>query len=194
MSRVQLSVRATFKCRTDDTYVTWYQTVFEMIDMRSFSNLWYWIALAVLWSTASRWILGVPFDMVQRASRQGGQAEIDLADMVRINVNRLTFVMDQSGHWLTGFTMAMLTTLLVVGFWYDFEFAQAVLFLAFPASLIGAMNVWTAYRIRERNLAGDALIRIMTRHRLVTQIIGVISIFVTALYGMAQNILVTGPL
>ncbi len=174
--------------------MTWYQTVFEMIDMRSFSNLWYWIALAVLWSTASRWILGVPFDMVQRAGRQGGQADIDLADMVRINVNRLNFVMDQSGHWLTGFTMAALTSLLILGFWYDFEFAQAVLFLAFPASLIGALNVLTARRIRERNAAGEELIKMMTRHRLVTQIIGVISIFVTALYGMAQNILVTGPL
>ena len=43
-------------------------------------------------------------------------------------------------------------------------------------------------------MAGEDLIKIMTRHRLVTQIIGVISIFITALYGMAQNILVTGPL
>ncbi|MCU0909379.1 MAG: component of SufBCD complex, partial [Rhodobacteraceae bacterium] len=30
----------------------WYLTVFEVIDMRSFSNLWYWIGLAVLWSSA----------------------------------------------------------------------------------------------------------------------------------------------
>ncbi len=30
----------------------WYATVFELIDMRSFSNLWYWIALAVVWYAA----------------------------------------------------------------------------------------------------------------------------------------------
>ena len=24
-------------------------TIFEVIDMRSFSNLWFWIALAVVW-------------------------------------------------------------------------------------------------------------------------------------------------
>jgi hypothetical protein len=47
--------------------------VFEVIDMRSFSNLWYWIALAVLWSSTSHWVLGVPFDMIQRARRRAGR-------------------------------------------------------------------------------------------------------------------------
>ena len=47
--------------------------------MRSFSNLWYWIALAVLWSTVSHWVLGVPFDMVQRAApATAGRRETDL--------------------------------------------------------------------------------------------------------------------
>ena len=80
----------------------WYQTVFEMIDMRSFSNLWFWISLAVMWSTASHWVLGVPFDMVLRAKRVGGQTEIDLEDLVRINTNRLLHVGRVSGLWLLG--------------------------------------------------------------------------------------------
>jgi hypothetical protein len=67
----------------------WYRTLFEVIDMRSFSNLWYWIAIAVTWSTVSHWVLGVPFDMLQRARRQGGQADADFETMVRINANRL---------------------------------------------------------------------------------------------------------
>ncbi len=46
----------------------------------SFSNLWYWIALAVMWSSTSHWVLGVPYDMIQRARREGGQAEADLED------------------------------------------------------------------------------------------------------------------
>ncbi|MEM9756043.1 MAG: component of SufBCD complex, partial [Pseudomonadota bacterium] len=32
----------------------------DVIDLRSFSNLWYWIVLAVFWSSASHWGLGVP--------------------------------------------------------------------------------------------------------------------------------------
>ncbi|MEM0949478.1 MAG: component of SufBCD complex [Pseudomonadota bacterium] len=172
----------------------WYQAVFELIDMRSFSNLWYWIALAVLWSTASHWVLGVPFDMVHRAGRDGGQAEDELADFVRINVSRILYVADRSGHWLIALTAAGLTVLITLGFFYDVEFAQAVFFLIGPMAIIGGMTVLTCRRIRKRDDAGEALRKTMSRHRLATQIIGVISIFITALWGMAQNLLVTGPL
>ncbi len=47
--------------------------IFDLIDMRSFSNLWYWIALAVTWSSTSHWVLGVPFDMVLRARRKAAR-------------------------------------------------------------------------------------------------------------------------
>ena len=62
-----------------------YQVLFELIDMRSFSNLWYWIMLAVMWSSASHWVLGVPFDVISRARRQGGALQDDLETLVRIN-------------------------------------------------------------------------------------------------------------
>lgn len=170
----------------------WYDTVFELIDMRSFSNLWYWIAVAVLWSTASHWILGVPFDLVQRAGRHGGQAETDLEDLIRINLNRILYVMSQSGHWLIALIAALLTSLVTLGFWYDFEFAQAVFFLAFPMSIIGLLNVWTGRRIQARSAQGELLRKILSRHRMATQVIGMISIFITGLFGMAQNMLVVG--
>jgi hypothetical protein len=43
--------------------------VTEVIDLRSFSNLWYWIVLAILWSSLSHWTLGVPYHIVARARR-----------------------------------------------------------------------------------------------------------------------------
>lgn len=89
----------------------WYSTVFELIDMRSFSNLWFWIALAVMWSTTSHWVLGVPWDMVLRAQREGGQYEEDLLDIVRINTNRLLHIGTVSGLWLLGFACFFLTML-----------------------------------------------------------------------------------
>jgi hypothetical protein len=165
-----------------------------MIDMRSFSNLWYWIAVAVLWSTSSHWILGVPFDMVQRAARHGGQAEIDLTDMVRINVNRILYVMRFAGSWLLAINMALLTTLALLGFLYNVEFAQAVFLLAAPMSLVIAINLWTARRIEVDQPRGRALFKRMARHRLMTQGVGVLSIFVTALWGTYHNLLVVGPL
>lgn len=165
----------------------WHQTVFELIDLRSFSNLWFWIALAVMWSSASHWVLGVPFDMVLRAKRNGGQSEIDLEDMVRINTNRLLYVGRVSGLWLVGFTCFVLTGLVVLGFWYDNEFAQAVFLLMFPLSLVGLMSLSTAARIQEEHISGALLYKRLARHRVYTQAIGVVSIFVTSIWGMYQN-------
>ena len=171
----------------------WYQTLFELIDMRSFSNLWFWIVLAVVWSTASHWVLGVPYDMVLRARRHGGQAEVDLEDMVRINGNRLLYIAQVSGLWLAGFACFFLTMLVLLGFVYAFEFAQAVFLLAFPMSMVGALSLSTARLIQQEGATGEQLIKRLNRHRTYTQIIGMISIFVTALWGMYQNVTL-GPL
>jgi hypothetical protein len=166
----------------------WYQTLFEQIDMRSFSNLWFWIVLAVVWSTTSHYGVGVPFDMVLRAKRHGGQAEIDLEDLVRINSNRLLFIAQMSGLWIAGFACFFLTILGLLGFVYGNEFSQSVVFLAFPLSIVGLLSLSTARLIQEEDARGEQLLKRLMRHRLYSQIIGMISIFVTAMWGMLQNL------
>jgi len=168
----------------------WYQTLFELIDMRSFSNLWFWIVLAVVWSTTSHWVLGVPYDMVQRAKRQGDDAQVDLEDIVRINVNRLLYIAHVSGLWLAGFACFALTMLALLGFVYGMEFAQAVFLLALPLSVVGLLSLSTARLIHSEGSAGELLFKRLNRHRLYTQIIGMAAIFVTALWGMYQNVTV----
>lgn len=165
----------------------WYKTVYELIDLRSFSNLWFWIALAVMWSSASHWVLGVPYDMVTRARQHGGDTNEDLEDMVRINVRRLLFIVRVSGPWIIGFAAFLITALIVLGFYYWVEFAQALFLLAAPMALVGALSLHTARKIVAKNLSGADLQRQLTRHRMVIQGIGMISIFVTALWGMWQN-------
>lgn len=167
--------------------VDWYETVFELIDMRSFSNLWYWIALAVLWSTASHWVLGVPYDMVVRARRNGGQTAADLEALVGINVRRLIFIGHVSGMWLVTLMATVLTSLTILGFVYSVEFAQALWCLLLPMSLVGALSLHTAHRIERHEDAGPALWRRLSRHRIAVQAIGMVSIFFTALWGMWQN-------
>jgi len=169
----------------------WYAKVFELIDMRSFSNLWYWIALAVVWSTASHKVIGVPWDMVHKAAKLSGQAETDLEDLVRISCNRLLYIAAMSGLWLVVLGSGLLTALVILGFWYWVEFAQALFLLAFPMTLVGLLSINTARIIRDSNLAGEALRRRLMRHRVTTQFIGMISIFITALWGMYQNISVS---
>ncbi|HCY98505.1 MAG: component of SufBCD complex [Rhodobacterales bacterium RIFCSPHIGHO2_02_FULL_62_130] len=165
----------------------WYDVIFDLIDMRSFSNLWYWIVLAVMWSSVSHWVLGVPFDMISRARRYGGQAQADLEALVRITTGRLLHITRTAGSMLIAVAAFMVTMLLVLGFYYDVEFAQAVLFLLVPMILVTSLSLRAALRIETGQFEGQALDRLLARHRITTQLIGMVSIFVTSLFGMWQN-------
>lgn len=155
--------------------------------MRSFSNLWYWIVLAVLWSTASHWVLGVPFDMISRARRHGEAAQDDLETMIRINTGRMLYIVRTAGLWLVAIWTFVLTILVLLGFVYDIEFAQAVLFLYVPFSILMLLSVRTSTLIEAGENTGEALHRRLLRHRVATQVLGMLAIFVTSLFGMYQN-------
>lgn len=167
------------------------QTIFDLIDMRSFSNLWYWIALAVVWSTASHWVLGVPFDMVLRARRKGGQAEADMLTLTTVNARRLTTIGREAGMMLALVVSFLLSVMVVLGFGYGFEFAQAIALLAVPLALVGLMSLRTALRL-EPMLAGEPraeeVMRALSRHRIAVQAVGLVAITLTAMWGMFQNL------
>ena len=142
-----------------------------------------------MWSTTSHWVLGVPWDMAMRAKKKvSDQSAVDFEDLVRINVNRIIYVVEESGVLLVGFAFFLLTILCLIGFVYMNQFAQSVFLLAFPMSLVGLLTAYTAFTIRKRDLHGDALIKRLHGHRLITQLMGVLAIFVTAMWGMWQNI------
>lgn len=164
------------------------QTMRELIDLRSFSNLWFWIALAVTWSSASHWVVGVPIDMVHRARRHGGRTMQDLEDLARVHVNRRLFIARVSGVWILGFMCFVLSGLAVLGFGFAIEFAQAVFLLAFPMSIVSLVSLRTAGLIDRDQARGEALCKRLTACRMQIQLIGVVAIFVTALWGMYQNL------
>ncbi len=172
--------------------MSWHEGIIELIDMRSFSNLWYWIALAVMWSTTSHWVIGVPYDMVLRAQRRGGQAEVDLEDLVRIHTNRLLFISQISGLWILGLACFVLTLLATLGFYYWIEFAQALFLLLFPLAIVGLLSLSTARLIVQERASGALLRKRLSKHRLIIQAIGIVSIFVTSLFGMFQNMSISG--
>ena len=171
----------------------WYESVFEVIDMRSFSNLWYWIALAVLWSSVSHWILGVQHDAILRARRRTPDTALaDLHDLTRINTNRILFIAEVSGTWLALFGSAAVTMLGLSAFLYNVEISQAVFLMFAPMIVLAGLTVRTARKIQMRELQGDDLIKLLLRHRFATQLVGIVAIFITAMYGMYRN-LYTGP-
>ncbi|MEL7299707.1 MAG: component of SufBCD complex [Pseudomonadota bacterium] len=170
-----------------------YTTLMEVIDFRSFSTVWYWMVLAVIWSSASYFVLGVPYDMIQRAKRHGGEAQDDLETLVALKVRRLLLIGEVSGLWVMGFVCFFLTALALLGFVYDLEIAQALFLIFGPLSLVGGMALSTAVRINRGANHGEALHRALARQRLGTQVVGIVAIFVTAMFGMYQN-LQLGPL
>ncbi len=165
-----------------------YELVTEVIDMRSFSNLWFWIALAVFWSMASHWVMGVPYDMIIRARRYGGQSQEDLETITGINARRIATIINMAGLWIVAFSMFTLAGLGTLAVWYRVEFAQAVFCLFLPMLIIAAMSVRTARWISAEQPQGKALIRGLTIHRLIIQGIGIVAILITSMWGMWMNL------
>jgi hypothetical protein len=163
-------------------------TLIEAIDLRSFSSLWYWIAQAVLWSGLSHWVLGVPYDLILRARRLRGAAEDDLRDLVRINAARRVSLADAAGPLLPAGTFFVLTVLLLLGFAYRIEFAQAVVLMLLPVSLVMALSLRAARRALAVLPDTAPLYPLLWRHRLACQVIGVAAIFVAAMWGMGRNL------
>lgn len=164
------------------------QTALDVIDLRSFSNLWYWIALAALWSSVSHWVLGVPHDMIQRARRGDTTSEKDVEDLVRININRLMHVVDTGALVLVALAAFWLSALVVLAFYYSIEFAQAVFFLMAPLMLVGVVSVRSSRLILAGESSGETLFRRLIIHRRTVQVIGMVSITVTAFYGTWKNL------
>ncbi|SDX41319.1 component of SufBCD complex [Roseicitreum antarcticum] len=163
------------------------EVVFRLIDLRSFSNIWFWVVLAVMWSTLSHFVIGVPFDLVQRARRRGGQALSDLETLAHIQARRRVQLFASAGPAMVGVGAAGLSMLLVLGFLYGVELAQAVFLLLGPASLTALMGLRIARAIAERGEMGNDLIRRLSRHRFLVQGLGMAAIFLTAIWGMWQN-------
>ncbi|MCB1360220.1 MAG: component of SufBCD complex [Rhodobacter sp.] len=164
-------------------------SLFSTIDLRSFSNVWFWLVLAVAWSNASHFLLGVPFDLVQTARRKGGEAMADFETLARIQSRRRMQIMERAGVWLVAFWMAVLSALAVLGFRYGLEFAQALVLLLGPLTLAAWLTLRLAARI-DRGLypEGDAMARAFGRQRILVQAIGLFTILVTTMWGMWQNL------
>lgn len=156
--------------------------------MRSFSSLWYWITLAVMWSTASHWVMGVPFDLINRARKAEQGPGDDIAILAQINARRLLDISRHGGSWLIGAVCFALTILIMMSVVYRIELAQALLCMAAPLGLVGYLSLRLALRIETEAPSGAALLRLLMRHRFVVQLIGMLAIFFTALFGMYHNI------
>lgn len=159
-------------------------TILYLIDFRTFSNIWYWLAVMVTWATVSHWVIGVPFDMIYRARRQGGQAAQDLETLVAINVRRLLTITGTPALMLAGMGAFVITAAGMLGFVYRLELAQGLFCLAFPLVFVGLVTLRTCQRFAVEQPTGPDLAKALFRLRFWIQLIAMTAIFCTALLGM----------
>ena len=108
-----------------------------MIDFRTFSSIWYWMAVAVTWAVVSHWILGVPLDVIIRARRAGSPARDDLMVLFDVHVRRFNMIDDWIGTFVIALTAFVLSALALFGFYYGVELAQGLFLLGFPLTIVG---------------------------------------------------------
>lgn len=155
-----------------------------LIDFRTFSNIWYWLAVMVTWAVATHWVIGVPFDMVVRARRQGGQAAQDLDILVAINLRRLLTLSGTPAVILVGIGAFVVTAAAMLGFVYGLELAQGLFCLAFPLVFVAFLTWRSCQRLALDQPTGPALIRALVRLRFWIQLIAITALFCTALLGI----------
>ncbi|WP_108814255.1 hypothetical protein [Loktanella sp. Alg231-35] len=162
----------------------WTDGIVRIIELNTFSNVWYWLIVVGIWSVVSNWLIGVPFDMLFRARRYGTAELADVEGLVDIHVRRIAAYHHSFGHWLIGLIAFVLSGVGFAGFYYGLELGQGLFVLGAPLCLIGAINVRLALELNQTPLAGKDLVHRLFRVRLWTQIIAMVTMFFTAMYGM----------
>ncbi len=160
------------------------ENIFSLINMRSFSSLWFWIVIAIYWSSVSRAVLSAPHDLILRARKGDPTSLDDLHALVGIHVRRSLEFARRAGHWMLAFYTAMMTLIVILAVQYRLELAQALLLLFVPMLFVRLLALRLAFRIERANLRGPDLCRALLHYRFWVQMLGICSIFVTSVWGM----------
>ncbi|WBU52152.1 hypothetical protein [Paracoccus sp. SCSIO 75233] len=173
--------------------------LFSILDARSFSSPWFWLVLFAVWTLSGRGVLGVPNDVLGDAGRalRREPAEAEPEEAVLL-LNWLSLQLPRwqigrtGGAVLTAAICFGLSALLLLGFRYGLEMAQALTLLALPVALLFVLRVRLAQKLRPvltaaergapvRDAAAAAIKRINT-YRILHTLISVLAVMVTTLY------------
>ena len=166
----------------------WTEAIARVVTLDTFGNVWFWAAVVVAWAVACHWLIGVPFDMLIRARRGGAQEMQDLETLVDINVRRIIWFQKIAGEGAAAFAAFFLAGLGLLAIGYRVEWAIGALVLGVPLTGVAVFNLLLAKSLYEAPLYGAELLARMLKVRVRTQILAAISLFFTAVFGMAFNI------
>ncbi|MCA8878437.1 MAG: component of SufBCD complex [Rhodobacteraceae bacterium] len=163
-------------------------TIFQFIDLRSFSDVWYWLMLGVVWTRVMHAPMGVPAELIHRARRGSPEAADDLARLTAIRVRHERDVARALGAWRVAFWSCALTACGLAAYLYFVEFAQAVFLLLAPYALVRLLVARTAARMDAAMPSDDALVRAHLRLRRQVQVVVLPAVFLSAVWGMGYNL------
>lgn len=164
----------------------WYELLFSMISTRSFSVLWFWIALIGFWTVVTRRVMGVPHDLVL-AARLDARAADDVLWLARFDVRRrLALPAVQRVAMVAGaaFVLSALLALALSGL----EAAQALLLMLAPWVGIEGMRHRLAHRLDAEAPDARTLVHRLVWHRIAVQGVATLSVSATLLWGAWHNL------
>ncbi|MDH2326180.1 component of SufBCD complex [Cereibacter sp. SYSU M97828] len=152
--------------------------------MRSFSSIWYWLVVVGLWMWTAQRVLGVPLDLIMHVHRhpEDERAERDMRDLLRVNAERAAAVPGVLNVAVAAFLLSAIVALSFAGL----EMAQAVACIAVPMAVVVLLRMRLARRIS--GMGTIAATKALIWHRMFVQMIAMVSIFSTAVWGMFRNL------
>ncbi|TJZ91595.1 hypothetical protein FA743_10890 [Paracoccus gahaiensis] len=182
-----------------------FDSLIGLLDSRSFTTIWYWLALIGMWSAAGRTVLGVPSEVLARArsAQDGGAGQgpavITLLDWLSLVLPRWR-LRPQEGAVFLGVTSFLMTSLIVLGFGFWLEMAQALVLLLGPFWVLFWMRVRLARRLLPLIAAAQdgttplaeaalSVAKSMTWHRRWVTVLSMISVALAALWGALWSVL-----
>lgn len=125
--------------------------------------------------------MGVPFDVVVRADRQGGQHADDCDQLAMIHARRIATVLHRGGPFLVGFGTFLLVSLATMGFWFGYQLALAFFLILAPIGFVSLFGARLSLRVLAASISGEPLRRMIARRRFWDQVVGVCAIALSAL-------------
>lgn len=182
-----------------------FDNLIGLLGSRSFSTIWFWLALIGMWSAAGRTVLGVPSEVLARAraarseGQEGGAGVMTLLDWLSLVLPRWQLGRVEGAVFL-GVTSFLMTVGAMLGFRFGLEMAQALTLLMAPFWLLFWMRLRLARRLiplieatQDGRLpvpqAADGAIRAMQWHRRWVTALSVVSVATTAIWGALWTLL-----
>jgi hypothetical protein len=165
-------------------------TFLDVIDLRSFSSIWYWLLVGTVWTRVMHAPMGVPVDLARRAARGGAAARADLLSLVRIEARARRDADRALGPWRAAAWSFLLTSLAVLAAYHRIEIALAALLVLAPLAVVRWLSTRMARGLADMPADADSILPRLARLRWQVQAVGVAAVFFSAVVGMIHSLAV----